>query len=95
MKAYPAYLMMISFFSSGLLFSQQNVTNDANKVHQYKTHEIINNNSKTVEKKLASSNIRKVELIDKTKINNKKVKTNLEPVNKSTKPIPRTTLDLF
>ncbi|WP_108802625.1 hypothetical protein [Aquimarina sp. Aq107] len=95
MKAYPAYLMIITFFSSSVLFSQQDVTKDANKVHQYKIQETINNSSKIAEKKSASSNITKVELIDQTKINNKKVKTSLEPINKSTKLIPRTTLDLF
>ncbi|SEM25670.1 hypothetical protein SAMN04487910_4550 [Aquimarina amphilecti] len=95
MKAYPAYLMLITFFSSGLLFSQQNVLIDGSEVSQHKIQETTSNNSKIIKKKATPLSITKAPLIDKAKTNNIKSKAISKTSNKPVTSIPRTTIDLF
>ncbi|WP_299222866.1 hypothetical protein [uncultured Aquimarina sp.] len=95
MRAAPAYLMLITFFSCSLLFCQENVSNDKTRITKNTIQESITHSSKIPEKnKIAYPDTLKPST-NKSKIAETNSKVTLEISETVTTSVPRTTLDFF
>ncbi|WP_299442037.1 hypothetical protein [uncultured Aquimarina sp.] len=95
MKAAPACILLITFLSSSLLFSQENISVNKNKIAESTILKSVNHETKLPKEKLNSYTNTSQQSISKTKKTNSKTKATLEMTKTIDTSVPRTTLDFF
>ncbi|WP_299261597.1 hypothetical protein [uncultured Aquimarina sp.] len=95
MRAAPACLILITFFSCNLLFCQENVSNNTTRINKKIIQESITSSSKIPKKnKIDYFNTLKPQT-NKSKTAESKSKVTLEIAETVITSVPRTTLDFF
>ena len=95
MKAAPACILLITFLSSSLLFSQENVSINKKRTVENIVIKPLNHDSKVPKEKLVSYAHISQQSINKAKKTNIKTKATIEITKTLDTSVPRTTLDFF